>query len=426
MQLQSRTKIAHGRCVTADETIARLEALIRPRHEFWLHKEEVSPSLHWTAMFLEDEPEFRSMGKGTSPDYSLAGALAEGAEWLTARETERLPGYLTTHERDVEGALPIADLVPHIASATPPALERIRNLDDAQHWVDGFSLMTEKPVKVPLEYVRLIGGPNGKATGNYLEEAIIHATTEIFERRAQITVMRNKMVVPTIDIETVEHPVIREQIAFIQERGIEVVLKDLSFDGVLPCIGAYLYDPNIPDDYQFHHFFKVGAAFDREEALLRTFTEYTQGRRIDDFINTGATASEDIETQRARILQADFRKLATAGDDCDNFLSAFMFGMLPYRQADFLREGEIVPFDPGPKYSNCLEDIAHAREICATLGKDYIVVDLTDPDIGFPVVQVVIPGYSDVLPFHPAGSHGLFKRWTRPDVMAAYGTLHGK
>ena len=47
-------------------------------------------------------------------------------------------------------------------------------------------------------------------------------------------------------------------------------------------------------------------------------------------------------------------------------------------------------------------------------------MDLTDPEIGFPVVQVVIPGYSDVLPFHPANSRGLFKRWTRPDVLAAY------
>ena len=40
--------------------------------------------------------------------------------------------------------------------------------------------------------------------------------------------------------------------------------------------------------------------------------------------------------------------------------------------------------------------------------------------IGFPVAQVIIPGYSDVLPYHPAHSHGLFRRWTRTEVLQSY------
>jgi len=36
------------------------------------------------------------------------------------------------------------------------------------------------------------------------------------------------------------------------------------------------------------------------------------------------------------------------------------------------------------------------------------------------VAQVIIPGYSDVLPFHPADSHGLFRRWTRTQVLESY------
>ncbi|MCP4197877.1 MAG: ornithine carbamoyltransferase subunit F, partial [Proteobacteria bacterium] len=38
--------------------------------------------------------DFRSMGKGITPLYSRAGALAEGAEWLTSRSVEELPGYV--------------------------------------------------------------------------------------------------------------------------------------------------------------------------------------------------------------------------------------------------------------------------------------------------------------------------------------------
>lgn len=416
MNLQSRIKIAHGRCIAPSETIARLESLIRPRYEYWLHEEAVADHFHWTAMFI-DGLDFRSMGKGISAEYSLAGALAEGAEWLTAREVGDLPGYTGARQRDVRNALPIEDLVRHVATATPPVIEQIRALDSAWHWVDGYSFCNEREIKVPIEYVREISGPNGKATGNFLEEAIVHATNEIFERRAHITVLRNRMIVPTIDIETIEHPVIRNQIAFIRGKGIDVTIKDLSFGGVLPCIGVYFRDRNIPDDYQFHHFFKVGASFDREEALIRTFTEYTQGRRQNEFIDSEAL---DREAQLSQLLNHDFRSIKTQEDDCDNFLSSFMFGFVPYRNAEFLTSGEIVPFDCGPQYTDCLDDIAHAREICGTLGKDYIIVDLTHPEIGFPVAQVIIPGYSDVLPFHPANSHGLFRRPTRSEVLKSY------
>ena len=262
MKLQSRLKLAHDRCVDPAETIARLEALIRPRHDYWLHEETLSEHLHWSAMFIEGL-DFRSMGKGVTRECSLAGALAEGAEWLTARATGELPGYLGAREHEVPDALPITSLLGHIATATPPVLERIRALDDAFHWVDGWSLIHERALKVPLEYVRLIGGPNGKATGNNIEEAIIHAAHEIFERRAHITVLRNRMVVPTIDSESITHPIVRAQMEFLRARGIEVVLKDLSFGGVLPCLGAYFVDRNIPEDFQFRHFFKVGASFDR-------------------------------------------------------------------------------------------------------------------------------------------------------------------
>jgi hypothetical protein len=81
----------------------------------------------------------------------------------------------------------------------------------------------------------------------------------------------------------------------------------------------------------------------------------------------------------------------------------------------------VIPFEKGTRYGDCLQDIEQAKSICRTLGKDYIVVDMTDPDIGFPVVQVIVPGYSDVLPFHPSASPALFRGMTRAEVLASYG-----
>ncbi len=411
IELKSCKKLECGRCVPPETTIARLEGVISEKYDYWMWEEEVAEHLYWAAMFIEGL-DFRAMGKGISPLFSKAGALAEGAEYLTALNIEKLAGNVEGHQDELEDVLGIEDLLSHV-DLTDSMLAEIKELPDTQFWVDGVSLLDGRTVKVPIDYVQLISGPNGKAAGNEIEEAILHATNEVFERRAHITVLRNRMVVPTIDISTITHPLILEHIEFLQNKGIEITLKDLSFGGHLPCIGAYFVDPNIPEEYQFRHFFKVGAAFSMEDALIRTFTEYTQGRKSDEFID-GSKDEQD------RILNHDFRSIRTQPDSCDNFLSTFMFGFVPYRNADFLLEGDVVPFDKGVRYEDCLEDIEHAKEVCETLGKDYIVVDFTDPEIGFPVVQVIIPGYSDVLPFHPSSSKALFKRITRTEVIASY------
>jgi Na+-translocating ferredoxin:NAD+ oxidoreductase RnfG subunit len=35
-------------------------------------------------------------------------------------------------------------------------------------------------------------------------------------------------------------------------------------------------------------------------------------------------------------------------------------------------------------------------------------------------IQVVVPGYSDALPYHPPTSHILTSRWTRNEVLNSY------
>lgn len=416
MKLQSRKKLAHDRCVQPAQTIARLEKIFSARYDYWLHEEVVSEELHWSAMFIEGL-DFRSMGKGLTPEGSKVGALAEGAEALLSRETGALAGYLGARECDVENAVSIASLLEHVASATPSVLERIRALDEAYHWVDGYSLIHQTTKKIPIEYARFISGPNGRAAGNNLEEAILHGALEVFERRAQIAVLRNRLVVPTIDASSIKDAFVQRQILFLRKHGIEVVFKDLSFEGVLPCIGAYFVDQNIPEEYQFRHFFKVGASFDTREALQRIFTEYAQGRRKHEFLEPHAPR---IESAVSALLDHDFRRLPAQPDDCDNFMSAFMFGFVPYRCGEFLREGAVVSLDETPSSEDCLEDVEQVCAICETLGKDCLVVDLSDPEHDFSVVQVIVPGYSDVLPFHPADSCALVKKWTRTDVLESY------
>ncbi len=416
MKLESCKKIAFGRCVPIQDTVDRLEAAIGAMHEYRLFETKVSDRLYWSALYI-DELEFRSMGKGITALQAKAGALAECAEWVAAREHRELPGYTVGHQKTIPNAVGIEELLAHVA-VSKDVIEKIKRTETAMHWVDGESLMTGKTVKIPIEFVRRIGGPNGMAAGNRREEALVHAIHEIFERRVHITVLKQKLVMPTIDMETIEHPVIREQMAFLKGKGIEITLKDLSFGREMPCIGAYFWDPHIPTDYQFHHFFKVGASFDLEEALIRTFTEYTQGRLLNEFI--GGTREE-----QERVLKYDLRALKCTADANDNYLSAFMFGFVPHVTAEFLKEGDVVPFWRGEPFDDCLQDIEKAKTIFAKLGKDCLVIDFTDPRIDFPVVEVVVPGYSDVLPYYPASSRVLFQRYTRGDILRSYEAVEG-
>jgi ribosomal protein S12 methylthiotransferase accessory factor YcaO len=403
--------------VPLEDTVKQLEAAIGSRYDYRLFETQVADRLYWSALYI-DEKEFRSMGKGITALQAKAGALAECAEWVGDKTHAELAGYMVGHQSTIPDAIGIEEMISHVA-VSHEVIESIKQSDIAMFWVDGFSLMTGKTAKIPIEFVRRIGGPSGMAAGNRREEAIVHALDEVFERRVHITVLKQKLVMPTIDIDTIENPVIQEQIAFVRSKGIEIYLKDLTFGGVMPCVGAYFWDPNIPEDYQFHHFFKVGAGFNLEDALIRVFTEYAQGRMRDEFID-GNKADQE------RVLKYDLRALKCIPDDGDNYLSAFMFGFVPQSTAEFLKEGPVVPFFKGIKFDDCLQDIAKAKEIFALLGKDCFVIDFTDPQINFPVVEVVVPGYSDVLPYYPSDSRVLFQQYTRSDILRSYDAAEGE
>jgi len=410
MKLKSCPKVAYGKCVRPEDTVKRLETSLGQVYEYEYVEEQVSDYLYWGSLFF-DELEFPAMGKGISSILCRASTMAEGAEWLSLGKRRSLKGHVNCHQNDIRNPLRIEDLISHVSTATPSVLEKIKRTEFAQHWVDGYSLRTEAELKVPLEYVHAISGTNGLAAGNCAEEALAHAVNEIFERRACITVLKHRMVVPTIDIESIGNEVIRSQIDFIRSRNIEVYIKDLSFGGALPCIAAYFINRNISGDMQSHHLFKVASSFDREEALTRCFTEYAQGQK------------KNIPDAP---LEHDYQRLLCLGNDTDYFLSVFWLGYVPYTNAEFLKEGDLIPFDKGQVYSDCLDDLNAAMDICAQIGKDLVVVDLTDPAVGFPVFQAIIPGYSDILPYHPRTSRVLFTGWTREMPLGYYLDKNGQ
>ncbi len=394
--LSSAPRVANGRCAKPEDTLERLESALGAAYQFSYTEERITDSLYRGAV-VADALGFPPMGKGSTPLLCKISALAEAAEWLALKRRREISEYSNSHQDEINAPLAIEELLTHIATVTPETAARIKQTEAAQHWVSGYSLMTDSPINVPLEYVHGISGTNGLAAGNCIEEAIVQGTNEVLERRAVITLVKNRMSAPTFDIDSVESTVARNQIACIRDHEIDVTIKDLSFGGALPCVGVYFRDRKISPEFQCHNLFKAAASYDLAAALESCLTEYAQLTRLTR--NEAASSSE-----HERLL---------CEEDSDNFLSLFWFGYIPFPQAGFLEKGEIVPFDPGELPGDCLEDIGRAKEIFRQLGKDYLVVDLTDPKVDFPVVQVVIPGYSDILPYHPATSPVLFSGWTR-------------
>ena len=244
MNLKGAPRIEHGRCAALPDTVARLEAALDGVCAYEYIEERVCDLLYWGECRV-DTLGFPPMGKGDSALKCKASTLAETVEWLALRRRRELPGHTVAHQAGIPGALPIEALLSHVAGVTPELLERIKNTEAAQHWVDGYSLTGECPLKIPLEYLNGISGTNGVAAGNRIEEAIVQGALEVIERRAVITAIRNRMTLPTIDTATIDDRIILSQLAFLEENGVQVIVKDLSFDGALPCIGACFVNNHI-------------------------------------------------------------------------------------------------------------------------------------------------------------------------------------
>ena len=396
MILKPAIRVAGARCAEPDTTVRRLERALAAIGEWRYTERAAAPDLHWGALESPRIP-FPAMGKGATPLLCKAATLAETVEWLAVQRVRTLPGHREGTPPTDPAPVPIEDLLAHIASASTDVLRRVKALPRARHWVEGFRVPDGEPRAVPLEYVHAISGTNGLASGNCIEEAILQGALEVFERRAAITVARQRLVMPTIDETTIDDAQLLRQLTALRMRGVQVTLKDFTFGGVLPCYAAYLRDPSRPAEFQSHHVLKVGASFDPVAALSGCLAEYAQTMRLGETEEAAADGHERLLTR----------------EDADNFLPLFWFGYVPWRDASFLADGDRVPLVPAAPVRDVCDDIARASAIAGQLGRDFLAVDLTDPAIAFPVVQIVMPGYSDILPYHPRTSPVLFTGWTR-------------
>jgi YcaO-like protein with predicted kinase domain len=400
MKLTNHVRNEYGKTDTPRNTIKRIEnglekLGIKVR---WKTAYQVSEYI-FSASLTDPVTRLNVNGKGISAEFTEASGLAEFVErfsfWVQwniplldlyfndrARRFlnhEWIEGYVRSHPDQLRCPhVKIEDLFLNEKQngLSRESLEYIKNSDAASHWVDGYSLLRQEYVKVPIEFVSVISSTNGLASGNTIEEAIIHGAGECFERYALINVVRHERVVPTVDPETIKNPIVKSMIGFYHSNHIDVKLKDLSFGGLLPCVGVCFINNNLDRNHMEYRRLSPGASFDFDEALIRCLTERMQG-----LPNFTPHPDYDKPTLNEAV---NYRTLPEIGI-CEKDMS-------------YLEKGEVIP-RPGWSRKDIFEELEKIKVACKRLKSDCIVVDATHPILKFPAVRVVMPGISDMLSF---------------------------
>ncbi len=361
--------------------------------------------IHWSQISI-DSIKLQCQGKGMTPELAKASAHAELAERfsgglffqdfeeqvrfnltaLYSRQVNRflnyewLPGYVNSHQGQLDDDhLSIESLLRKQTHLGSVDVEKIKNSRMARHWVDGYSVMQGKTIKVPINFIAYINASNGLAAGNTLEEAMIQASCEIFERFTQIQVIGPETIIPTLDKETVKNERLKSMIEFYEKENVEIVLKDFSLDGLIPSIGVLFINHNLRPGRWEHKILVPGVSFTMDEALSRCLTEITQGR------NTFQVPTSHFDRpvmHRTRV---------------SNLYLLFKC-CISEKDISFLEQGETTAYR-NFRSKDIFSEIESIKRICRTLETDFIVLNLTHPVLDFPVARVVMPGISDFLPF---------------------------
>lgn len=344
-----------------------------------------------------------SNGKGTNKLIAEVSAYAEITERISAglepgidvepyaqlpdHQSERLrefiaykyaDGYSWTHQDSKESVIGAESLLRN-ENFEKEDLEFLKmNSELLRHWISGRSLVNEKKVFIPPMFVRWISSTNGLAAGNTIDEATLHACYEIFERFALISFLRDPLSqANTIDHSSIENETIKKLISFFENKGFDIKIKDLSFNGLFPVYAVIFTNKALPSHYLMYNTIKAGASFNSESAIIRCFTERLQGTDLDLELRNS--------TERDAFIQ----------NDKDDYLCLFFRGLCPVNLENRC-DGKIVPF-----VSWYESDLDTCINKCISISKlmktDLVVVNHTHPVLLFPTVRVIIPGLSDFI-----------------------------
>lgn len=320
-----------------------------------------------------------SQGKGLDLNAAKASALMEAVESYHAERID-LPLKLGSYEdlRRNHSLVDTTRLPRTVDSAFDPHLSLL--------WIEGHDLMQGKLVWLPYEVVHtnytlpaptgsgcFLKSSNGLASGNHLLEAISHGISEVVEHDAKALwylAGGEAQKHTRVDLNTVEDSNCRDVLEKYERAGVDVAVWETTSDVGIPSFICYINERTDDPWHLLYAAAGMGCHPLREIALLRALTEAAQSRL------TVISGSRD-DTGR------------------DEYEAVRNIDALKRERARMETRGVTKSFEEGPSWDaeTFNEDVDWQIERLRDAGLDQVVVvNLSKPELGIPVVRVVIPG----------------------------------
>ncbi|GAA3299076.1 hypothetical protein GCM10020295_36320 [Streptomyces cinereospinus] len=212
---------------------------------------------------------------------------------------------------------------------------------------------------------------NGNAAGSSPEDALLQGFLELVERDAVALWWYNRTRQPLVDLDAFDEPYVERLRHGYRRVHRDIWVLDLTSDFGIPVMAALSRRLDKPAQDVI---FGFGAHFDPRTALRRALTEMGQllpavcdvlpdgsGYRIDDPEPTGWWRHATITNQ-----------------------------------AYLTPDPQVAPRGPGhwptSHRPDLLDDVHSITELVRTTGLELLVLDQRRPDLGLPVVKVIVPG----------------------------------
>lgn len=325
-----------------------------------------------------------SQGKGLTLPAARASGVMEAIE-LHHAENIMLPLRFGT-SAEMSKSVEVVDLA---------RLARVRDRRPHRHlqllWIEGYELIQRKPIWVPYEVVSVNasvpttpGGEcfsttsNGLSSGNHMLEALIHGICEVIERDATTLWYlsdRESQARCSIDLSTVDDPECCQVLSKFGAAEIETLVWDITSDIEMPTFLCLITDRTSDPSQTQYTSTGYGCHPYRNVALMRALTEAAQSR-----LTLIAGSRDDV-------FREEYEPVSFA--DVDSFRS------LARERNSARRFSDVVSYQS----TSFNEDLQTAITLLKGAGLDQLImVDLTDPLIGIPVVRVIIPGLEGPIP----------------------------
>ena len=356
------------RIISAEETMRKLESLLGAAGPITKFEKRVNKAtkLPYYRSYFRDFAKNNSVticgGKGLSEIQSKVSAGMEAVERYCARIKEDEMIIETSYNAVKQDARdPNLFILPTDTNYHP---------DLKLDWVWGYSLTYNKPVLVCANFVfcpyisNLPEGQicdyssNGLAAGNCLEEAILHGLFEVIERDALIIMEYNRLIMPDISVDSPINNDIFIMLNYLDSLNIRCSIKYITNNIPIHTFGVFLEGEHNGESALAY---AAGTHPCPQITLSRALTEalqlYPRCINFDDWVNSGS------------------------------------IDHLYKKSAIELNFEEIVDLSVPDLKSN----IEKCIEILKKFDAEVIVVNLSRPEVVFPVVRVLVTNLQPII-----------------------------